>query len=87
MFDRNFGTYLQFNRINLGANRFIKGESLMENKQCMKCGNTEFVEATDYMPVKPTKLSWSGSNKIYTFCLECGEVHSIRIENTTIFKK
>ncbi|WP_413785553.1 hypothetical protein [Cytobacillus sp. IB215665] len=59
----------------------------MENKKCLKCGSTEFVEGTDYMPIKPSKMSLSGSNKIYTFCLECGEVDSIRIENTTIFKK
>lgn len=59
----------------------------MENKKCVKCGSTEFAEGTDYMPIKPSKLSLSGSNKIYKFCLECGEVHSIRIENTTIFLK
>ena len=29
----------------------------------------------------------TGGNKIYTFCLKCGEVDSIRIENTTIFRK
>jgi predicted nucleic-acid-binding Zn-ribbon protein len=67
----------------------VKGDFIMENqnKKCVKCGSTEFTEATDYMPVKPSKMSLSGSNKIYTFCLKCGEVDSIRIENTTIFKK
>lgn len=59
----------------------------MEKKKCQNCGGTEFVEATDYVPVKPNKMSMKGANKIYTFCLECGEVDSIRIENTTIFKK
>lgn len=59
----------------------------MENKKCSKCGFTEFIEATDYIPVKPDKMSWKGSNKIYTFCSKCGEVDSIRIENVTIFKK
>jgi uncharacterized Zn finger protein len=59
----------------------------MENKECTNCGSVDFTEATDYMPVKPTKMSLKGSNKIYTFCLNCGEVHSIRIEDTTIFKK
>ncbi len=39
------------------------------------------------MPVKPNKMSLKGTNKIYTFCLNCGEVHSIRIEDTGIFKK
>ena len=56
------------------------------NNKCIKCGSKELTEATDYMPVKPSKMSLNGSNKIYTFCLECGEVNSIRIENTTIFK-
>ena len=46
---------------------------------------TEFAEGTDFMPIKPSKMSLSGSNKIYTFCLECGEVDSIRIENTIDF--
>ncbi|WP_416825149.1 hypothetical protein [Ectobacillus polymachus] len=59
----------------------------MENKKCGKCGSSEFAEGTDYIPIKPNKFSWSGSNKVYTFCLKCGEVDSIRIENTTIFKK
>ncbi|EEL08949.1 hypothetical protein bcere0015_48050 [Bacillus cereus BDRD-Cer4] len=39
------------------------------------------------MPVKPSKMSMKGSNKIYKFCLKCGEVDSIRIENVSIFKK
>ncbi|WP_428912569.1 hypothetical protein [Niallia sp. Krafla_26] len=59
----------------------------MENKKCSKCGGIEFAEGTDYMPIKLSKMSISGSNKIYTFCLDCGEVYSIRIENTTIFKR
>ncbi|RHW41975.1 hypothetical protein D1B31_04845 [Neobacillus notoginsengisoli] len=59
----------------------------MENKKCLKCGGTEFAEGTDFIPIKPSKMSMSGGNKIYTFCLKCGEVVSIRIENTTIFRK
>jgi hypothetical protein len=60
----------------------------LENKICEKCGSDKFTEATDYIPVKkPSKGSFKGSNKIYSFCLNCGEVDSIRIENTTIFKK
>jgi predicted nucleic-acid-binding Zn-ribbon protein len=59
----------------------------MQDKKCLKCGGTEFAEGTDYMPIKPSKITLAGSNKIYTFCLDCGEVDSIRIENTTIFKK
>lgn len=59
----------------------------MEDKKCTKCGSSELTEATDFMPIKPNKMSLKGSNKIYTFCLNCGEVHSIRIEDTTLFKK
>jgi predicted nucleic-acid-binding Zn-ribbon protein len=64
-----------------------KGRMDMETKKCLKCGGTEFAEGTDYMPINPNLMSMSGANKIYTFCLHCGEVDSIRIENTTIFKK
>lgn len=56
-------------------------------KKCTNCGSTEFAEGTDYSPIKPNKMSFGASNKIYTFCLECGEVVSIRIENTSLFKK
>ena len=59
----------------------------MTNKQCKRCGSTQFTDATDYIPVKPSKGSFKGANKTYTFCLDCGEVDSIRIENTSIFKK
>ncbi|TQR35904.1 hypothetical protein C7Y47_06340 [Lysinibacillus sphaericus] len=59
----------------------------MVDKKCKRCGSTQFTEATDYMPIKPSKGSFRGANKIYTFCLDCGEVDSIRIENTIIFKK
>ncbi|MFO7317918.1 MAG: hypothetical protein C0P75_012735 [Bacilli bacterium] len=59
----------------------------METKKCSKCGGTEFAEGSDFIAVRPSKMSMRGSNKIYTFCLHCGEVASIRIENTTIFKK
>lgn len=59
----------------------------MENKKCANCESVNFTEATDYMPVKPNKMSFQGTNRIYTFCLNCGEVHSIRMEDTSIFKK
>jgi predicted nucleic-acid-binding Zn-ribbon protein len=61
----------------------------MNDKICPKCGSAEFAEGTDFMPIKPLnkKLSMTGSNKIFTFCLSCGEVVSIRIENLSLFKK
>lgn len=55
-------------------------------KQCPNCNGNEFREGTDFMPIKEKKSSFSGSNKIYTFCLNCGEVVSIRIENPKKFR-
>ncbi len=55
-------------------------------KHCPNCNGNEFEEAIDFMPIKPKKTSLSGSNKIYTFCLNCGEVASIRIENPEKFR-
>ncbi|KGP91211.1 hypothetical protein N780_08290 [Pontibacillus chungwhensis BH030062] len=59
----------------------------MEDKKCLKCGGTEFSEGTDYTPIRKSKSSFKSSNKIYTFCMKCGEVDSIRIENPAIFKQ
>lgn len=60
---------------------------LKENK-CPKCNCEEVAEGTDFMPIKPLNKKFSmGSNKIYTFCLNCGEVLSIRIENPMKFKE
>ncbi|TGB03472.1 hypothetical protein [Halobacillus salinus] len=59
----------------------------MEEKSCKNCGGKEFTEATDYMPVKPSKGSFRGAQKIYTFCLKCGEVDTIRLDNPEIFRK
>ncbi|WP_243856195.1 MULTISPECIES: hypothetical protein [Cytobacillus] len=56
-------------------------------EECPRCKSTEFAEGTDFMPVKPLnkKLS-AGSLKIYRFCLSCGDVVSIRIENPGKFR-
>ncbi|MDP4147414.1 MAG: hypothetical protein Q8936_23595 [Bacillota bacterium] len=60
---------------------------MTENK-CPKCNGAEFAEGTDFMPIKPLNKKFSmGSNKIYTFCLSCGEVISTRIENPNKFKE
>lgn len=60
----------------------------MEENKCPKCKGVEFAEGTDFMSVKPMDKKFSmESNKIYTFCLSCGEVISIRIENPIIFRK
>jgi predicted nucleic-acid-binding Zn-ribbon protein len=60
---------------------------MSEGKRCKKCNSTEFAEGTDFMPIKPLdkKLSM-GSNKIYTFCLNCGEIVSTRVENPEKFR-
>ncbi|MDE3840205.1 hypothetical protein C0966_12695 [Bacillus methanolicus] len=61
---------------------------LSNDKNCPKCNGNEFTEGSDFMPIKPLdkKLSM-GSNKIYTFCLNCGEIISTRIENPEKFRK
>ncbi|MEW9503116.1 hypothetical protein [Jeotgalibacillus marinus] len=60
----------------------------MKESKCQNCNGLEFAEGTDFMPIKPLDKKFSmGSNKIYTFCLNCGEVISIRIENPSKFKK
>ncbi|MFD1361293.1 hypothetical protein [Lentibacillus salinarum] len=61
----------------------------MNENECPKCHGTEFGEGTDFMPVKPLdkKFSMVGSNKIYSFCLNCGEVVSTRIEAPDKFPK
>ncbi|MEH7444539.1 hypothetical protein V7201_19680 [Bacillus sp. JJ1122] len=60
----------------------------MKEVKCVKCDGTDFAEGTDYTAIRPLdkKIS-TGSNKIYTFCLNCGEVSSIRIENPAKFRK
>jgi predicted nucleic-acid-binding Zn-ribbon protein len=64
-----------------------RGATKMDTEKCPKCGGTEFTEATDYMPIKPSKMALAGSNKIYSFCLDCGHVASVRIENPSLFRK
>ncbi|RSD28711.1 hypothetical protein [Mesobacillus subterraneus] len=60
----------------------------MTETNCTKCGGTEFAEGTDYTAIRPLdKKFTTGSIKIYTFCLKCGEVASIRIENPGKFRK
>lgn len=51
------------------------------------CGGTELDEATDYLLLRKSKVSFVGSEKVYTFCTNCGEVQSIRLTNPNVFKK
>lgn len=71
-------------KINLQNNR--KGRTMMEQKECVKCGSTEFAEGRDYIKIKSSKMAISGGEKVYTFCVDCGEVDSIRIEDSILFK-
>ncbi|MBU9723042.1 MULTISPECIES: hypothetical protein [Bacillaceae] len=59
----------------------------MDQTKCPKCNGVEFSEGTDFMPIKPLEKKLAmGSIKIYTFCLNCGEVISIRVENPSKFR-
>ena len=59
----------------------------MNIDECHKCHGTEFGEGTDFMAVRRLDKKLSvGSNKIFTFCLNCGEVVSTRIENPDKFR-
>ncbi|MFD1927051.1 hypothetical protein ACFSFY_03120 [Sporosarcina siberiensis] len=59
----------------------------MSKNECPKCNSTQFGEGTDFMRVRPLGKKMSmGSDKIYTFCLSCGEVISTRIEDPSKFK-
>ena len=60
----------------------------MNKNECPKCHGTEFGKGTDFVAVRPLDKKLSlGSNKIFTFCLNCGEVVSTRIENPDKFRK
>lgn len=60
----------------------------MYRSKCPKCHGIEFDEGTDFMAIKPLDKKLSvGSNKVFTFCLNCGEVVSTRIEDPDKFQK
>lgn len=60
----------------------------MAEQKCTKCDGNEFAEGTDFNAIRPLDKKMSmGSNKIYTFCLRCGEVLSIRVENPGKFRR
>lgn len=59
----------------------------IKDQKCKNCGGTELDEATDYLLLRKSKVSFVGSEKVYTFCINCGEVQSIRLTNPSVFKK
>ncbi|WML46614.1 hypothetical protein RCG23_13210 [Neobacillus sp. PS3-34] len=51
-------------------------------KHCRSCGGSSFVQGSDYIQLRPLNKKMAfGSEKIYTVCLDCGEVLSIKIMN------
>lgn len=56
----------------------------MSNKEmkCNSCGGDSFVQAMDYINLRPVDKKMSiGSERVYTVCLDCGEVVSIKVKN------
>ncbi|MEH7379069.1 hypothetical protein V7138_01100 [Bacillus sp. JJ1533] len=49
---------------------------------CKNCEGNSFIQATDYINLRPLNKKMAiGSEKVYTVCLDCGEVASIKIKN------
>jgi uncharacterized Zn finger protein len=50
--------------------------------KCASCGGNSFVQAMDYINLRPLDKKMSiGSERIYTVCLDCGEVVSIKVKS------
>lgn len=50
--------------------------------KCSRCQSTNLLQGSDYVNLRPLDTTMSfGCKKIYTFCGDCGEVLSIKIEN------
>jgi hypothetical protein len=55
---------------------------LNNEMKCNSCGGNSFVQAMDYINLRPVDKKMSiGSEKVYTVCLDCGEVVSIKVKN------
>jgi len=49
---------------------------------CKRCDGNSLIQATDYINLRPLgKKMAIGSEKVFTVCLDCGEVASIKIKN------
>lgn len=70
---------------------FVKwGDNMTEQKKvCSVCGGENFTEGTlgnSYSNVTPADRLFSrGSSLILTFCKDCGEVSSMKVENPSKF--
>lgn len=50
-------------------------------KQCPGCGGNSFVQAADFVNLRPLNKKMSiGSERVFTVCLACGEVVSIKVK-------
>jgi hypothetical protein len=50
--------------------------------KCRSCGGNSFVQAMDFINLRPVdKKMTFGSERIFTVCLDCGEVVSIKVKN------
>ncbi|KLU57670.1 hypothetical protein MHI48_28525 [Paenibacillus sp. FSL H7-0942] len=51
-------------------------------KKCTDCGGTSFVQASDFINLRPLDKKMAlGSERVFTVCLDCGEVVSIKVKN------
>ncbi|WP_434401810.1 hypothetical protein M1Q06_04120 [Planococcus sp. 11815] len=50
-------------------------------KKCTDCGGNSFVQAMDFVNLRPLNKKMSfGSERVFTVCLDCGEVVSIKVK-------
>lgn len=50
--------------------------------KCKSCGGNSFVQAMDFVNLRPVDKKMSfGSERIFTVCVDCGEVVSIKVKN------
>lgn len=56
--------------------------------ECKSCGGNSFVQAMDFVNLRPMDKKLSiGSERIFTVCLDCGEVVSIKVKHPEKLKK
>lgn len=54
---------------------------------CTNCNGTEFKQAIQYSKVKDaekSKMAFTGSDVLLTFCVSCGTVSNIRLTNPSL---
>jgi len=56
--------------------------------KCSCCGGKSFVEAMDFINLRPVNKKMSyGTERVYTVCMDCGEVVSIKVKNPEMLRK